>query len=105
MSVTAWFSRDSSRDLRFLLARWLLGCNRGRMGLHPAELHYRVGARRALRSLQRITDSDGDFLRGEPSGNRADYALVLPARETRDGRLAAVGYSRDLFCDNRCSPG
>src|SRR5882757_1051313 len=105
MPIAARSARDSNRHFHFISARRFLGSVGRRMGIHSAELHYRVDARRALRSLQRLADSHRNLLRRKSRGDSADPALVLPAREARHGRLAAMDYRGYLFRDNRRSKG
>src|SRR6266849_1620912 len=79
------------------------------MGVYPAELPYRVRARGALRSLQRVTSSNRNLLRRESCRDRADSPLMLSAREAWHGGLAAVGDLGCLFpgdgCSSSCSGG
>ena len=58
LPVAAGAARHSGRHLYLLPARRLLGRVGGRLGLHPAELRDRRGARRALRLSRRPQAGD-----------------------------------------------
>src|SRR4029077_4806239 len=97
MPIASGTPGDPGRNFRLLPARRLLGRMAGRMGFHPAQLHYRVRAWRALRSLQRTANPDRNLLWRESRRDLADSPLVLSAREARHGGLVAMGDRRCLF--------
>ena len=105
LPVAAGTARDPGRHLHRLSARRLLGRMGRRLGVHPAELHHRRGTRRALRLSRRPAAGDGDLLRRQPRGDRADPAFLLPARQARHGRLAAMGDRGGLPCRHRDPAG
>jgi len=105
LSIPPGTPRDPGRHLDFLHPRRLLGCVGRRVGVHPAELHHRRGARGALRPLRRAAMGDGHLLRREPGGYRADPALLLPAHETRDEGLAGMGARGSRLRHYRCCAG
>src|SRR2546425_4216090 len=82
---------DPGRHLDLVHPWRLLGSVGWRVGVHPAELHHRGNARRALRPLRRASLGDSDLLWGEPRRHRADPALMLPADQARDEGLVGVG--------------
>src|SRR5712692_8652914 len=102
--ITSGTSRNPGRNFRLVSARRFLGSVGGRMGVHPAEFHYRVRARCALRSFQRTAYPDRNLLRRESCRDRLDSALVLSAREARHGGLVAMGDRGSLLFHNHCSP-
>ena len=62
-----------------------------RKGIHTAEFSDRRRARRGLRPFWRPRLGDGDLLRRQPCGDRADRPFLLPPCQAWHGRLAAVG--------------
>ena len=105
LPIITWPPRHPGRHLDLVHPRRLLGGLGRRLGVHPAELRHRRGARRALRPLRRAAVGDRDLLRRESRRHRTDPPLVLSAHEARDERLARVGARSGGIRHHGCGPG
>ena len=98
-------SRSRSAFTSPICARGFWGAWAGGWAFILPELRDRRGAWRALRLSRRPQAGDRHLLWRQPGGDRADPALLLPARQARHGGLAAMGDRRGLPRRHRGAAG